>query len=751
MLFLLLACGDKDTDGTTGDSSPQTDSPVDTDDSDPVPTDSAEPEECVLGSFTPRTVPRETEGTWVSADFNCTPESVTLGDDEVEFEADGATLRVNVSGLKTSSEVLTVKEGGVDWTERIHSHTDPVLTAPDRLFTVEGSRVLFVGDDSILTVSGGDLVLFDDSGAKTKTNPITWPTTCLDGACLSIASERGGGGFGSDELVWADIDEGLGTWEIKGVEAMGDDGKTLRALSRVDGVVSAHELGGDEWKLGELDGELALLDDTVVHATCERSLLVFQDIDFDTGKQLTSYGGPFDCFPTTWKVQLADVDGDGREDQVHVLTWSDQGGDEVIGVRHGTESGWGATVELSSIKGRSYTYSDVTGYVARSTGSVLSASDITSDGKTASLHRDRKIGQEAHGIPTVFSFLSQTRPDPDAMTVSVRGDVIAGISGGSWGMAMTEDGALLSRTETEKGFGHDLDGVEVDGDEARLPHLRKDGGVDWWGEDPLTIDEREVTCGEDWFIVPAGPEVNGVVPVEMRYSTDELAYAFLELGALDGKIDAPIHIVDGELMDEVFDVGELKVGVITPGDGTATTVRDASKAAIDGELVAPSLIVTVPWDTGTECPLATVLFPGTALGEVDWDAANVLDEGTDPGCSDLAYPLGSADLLGDGGWATVMSDGTMWRMDELQIPEKVVMEKDGDFYGMQTGDFNDDGLGDAVLYGDEPVLWLSAGDGTGLEHDGELPSWVWFARTLGPGLNQPPSALFPTSWAAILD
>lgn len=60
-------------------------------------------------------------------------------------------------------------------------------------------------------------------------------------------------------------------------------------------------------------------------------------------------------------------------------------------------------------------------------------------------------------------------------------------------------------------------------------------------------------------------------------------------------------------------------------------------------------VMVVPWETGTECPLATVLVAGVegALSD-NKDKVVVLDTSEDPTCADLALPMVSGSLMGGG-------------------------------------------------------------------------------------------------------
>ncbi len=165
--------------------------------------------------------------------------------------------------------------------------------------------------------------------------------------------------------------------------------------------------------------------------------------------------------------------------------------------------------------------------------------------------------------------------------------------------------------------------------------------------------------------------------------------------------------------------------VVAPRDGSGVDLGGETLAPIDEELVAPTLVVTLPWDTGTRCSKATVVLPGTSTDNSALLAgAVVVATGEEEDCSDLAVPL-------------------------VSVQEK------GRQVDCKSGDLNGDGFGDMVLEGadGERSIWLSAGDGGELDTTVELPDWTEAAvmRGVAPGVGQPASTVFLASWAAILD
>lgn len=757
MIWLLaLACGDKDTDGTTGDSSVVTEDSGEPSGTDSAqPTDSGEPTTCSVGAVRPLTVPIETVGTEVRVETDCVPTSVLLGGSEVEFSIGGGDfILVDASTLTLlGSSDLEIQTKDEQHTTTLRGHTAvPTLEKPSDLFEVEGETLLHIGETSILSISGGDLILTDTSDWSTQNVTHDPPRgLCSFGKCFLTAGYQGAIGQEDGTVIWTDIEKGTLSWDLSGdIEAVDISSAGPRALTRDPNkdLVTAHELStGKSWEVGVLGGDLKLLDELIVHASCTREkTLTFTDIRVSTVQTQSVASSELACEPTSWRVQLSDIDGDGSEDQVHVLTYAD--GVEQIAVRHAEEKGWGGPMALNW-GGSTYTYSDATGYLIHARESGGTTWRITSDGKTVTADNPVFVGMEG----AMTNVLATSRPSPGGTTVMTAGSTLYARSG-PWNAA-----ANLSRSSSELGtLKYEFKGAEIPGLDDGVPATHDDIPA-FYGED-LLIDEREMTTGADWDfrVSPFGPAVDG--QVWLAHMGDKgLGLSVLDLddpaddeGRLKKRPDLLMSEWN-ELIDEsLSQLRENPLAVATAGHSD-NPLFDDTLSEIEDDLLAGAAFVTVPWDTGTDCPLATVMLAATST-DVDtlWDGAVVVSTGSDATCSDLAVPLGSADLFGDEGWSVVMSDGTAWRISEFQIPEKVVMEKDGDFYGMTSGDLNGDGLGDAVFYGDEGArIWLSAGDGSGLDHDTEAPEWVHVSRisSVGPGTGA--SAIFPTSWAVMLD
>jgi len=92
-----------------------------------------------------------------------------------------------------------------------------------------------------------------------------------------------------------------------------------------------------------------------------------------------------------------------------------------------------------------------------------------------------------------------------------------------------------------------------------------------------------------------------------------------------------------------------------PGDAP----KQVSESTLAGSVVADlpegweddtyEVVMIAPWETGTACPLATLLVSGAegALSDNE-DRVVVLDTSEDPSCEDLALPMVSAPLMGGG-------------------------------------------------------------------------------------------------------
>ena len=136
------------------------------------------------------------------------------------------------------------------------------------------------------------------------------------------------------------------------------------------------------------------------------------------------------------------------------------------------------------------------------------------------------------------------------------------------------------------------------------------------------------------------------------------------------------------------------------------TLDGVSSAASSGAGLTDDLLAVLPWDTGTDCPYATVLVPGLSR---NWDenigAATVLSTSRAADCAGLAQPLGTLDADGDGvAWpvlAQATSEGmAVWELswdgsDWLALPPTSLPF--GGLFRADTGDVDGDGLDELLL------------------------------------------------------
>jgi len=126
------------------------------------------------------------------------------------------------------------------------------------------------------------------------------------------------------------------------------------------------------------------------------------------------------------------------------------------------------------------------------------------------------------------------------------------------------------------------------------------------------------------------------------------------------------------------------------------------------ESATDDLLAVVPWETGTGCPLATVLVPGASLNVVENIAgAVVLSTSEREDCADLAIPVGAVDSDGEGAeWAVlaqvdpeaetvhlqeVVWDGAAW----LTLPGVELATRS--VAAVNTGDIDGDGTQELLL------------------------------------------------------
>lgn len=749
MLLLLaaLACSDKDTDDSADT---HTDSAVDDtgEDTGKDTGDTATGNDCSAPEIFGVVLGLNNTKESVEVPLECLLEvdaasitSVTLDGVETAWELDGQTVVADPSVLNNTGVLTaTVTVDGQVVSTTFRAYTDQVeLEQPAQVFDLGtewtgGLTSAGVTKDGLMALSDDALVVFDAKGqvvaqvADGGTRGV-----CMHGRCFaSPGYSRVYGGQGSEVIVTS-IAEGTKTYSLKGdtVVDVGEDSNgdlQVVAQDTKGNLTRTNLTTGKAFSLGALTGDVYLHGDNLLQVTCKTNL-VLTDLDPTSGKSLGSVETSLACSPDAVRPYEWDFDGDGVADHAMVLTYGDT---ETLVVRLGEGRGryGGAQVVGSSssitINGGDFVMTD-------SSRATFGSSVIVVEGK---------VSQEN---PV---FVGQADAHQNVIHAK------SGSSGGTTPMYLTRDrlllvpstetvmaerrGSSLTRTDNGDGISWGVDDVPVTVlDGAPVVGLFDEHVVSITVED-LVIDEREMSTGADWdFVEIVSPPDTSTVWV-LAQAADGL-----ELGVLD--LDDP----EGEAgqMRKIHPLGPR--GGIREQQIKARPMRQASKAVptggtaldgFEGELVYDSLVVTMPWETGTACPCATVLLPGVSDDPDDLLAqAQVLSTSDQADCSDLATPLASIDAFDDGGWSVVMSDGTLLRLNEFQIPEKVVMEKDGDFYGrvVFAGDLNQDGLSDVILEGAEGhAVWLNSGDGGSLDDEPDLPVWLGGVegRAAGKGL-----------------
>lgn len=768
MIWLLaLACGDKD---TRDDSETVSDSPVGDSDADSGDSDPSDPH-CELGPMSPATVPLA--GAEVVFHYSCvgtSMASVATSEGDWACEQDGATLVCQTSSFTASGlkDVVLTDTDGLTWPGALRVHGEVELLPPEGLVQVQAEgTVVHLGVEELLVLGTDALRRVRLDGSVDKEFALTSEKLCegcwtqgsplgvlgVDGSTVHVVTLE------SQDAYTLSFDAVLdASLHADGPRAVG----SVKSSDRGESVYASDLSTGGIWSLGALEGELRILDDGVVEAACDKtSQLTFTDVMWTSGKQVSSASGPFECFPTTWKVSLMDVDGDGHEDQVHSLTYST--GDR-LGVRFGDGAGaFGATQEVGHPEGfeaRSFRFDEGVGRVLYDEHGMTSKrwSGALASGEASSVAVDNPVFVGNPGAAE--NILGQLRPSSGAPGLARTEDALYLLTGTEWPLATNGAGETLLRVKKPGSYflSFQVAGKEVEGrGDAHAAALYGERSLFFSGEGEdgtVLIDDREYTTGSHEFddlsftVTPVGAPLGSQALLAWR-DQGELGLTLLDLddpGDDEGRLRKRPDLLVAE-WDELIDEGveqlqENPLASVAPPTG------------VSSEVTLPSAVLTVAWETGTDCPWATVLVPGLSEDmSSNWEAAQVLSTSEDAACRDLAWALGSADVYGDGGSVVVLSDGTLLRLLEFQIPEKVVMEKEDDFYGMQSGDFNGDGLADMVLVqaDGERVLWLSDGEGGELESETELPDWLSLSRQVGsgPGAGASPVRLF--SWGLVLD
>lgn len=191
--------------------------------------------------------------------------------------------------------------------------------------------------------------------------------------------------------------------------------------------------------------------------------------------------------------------------------------------------------------------------------------------------------------------------------------------------------------------------------------------------------------------------------------------------------------------------GWLRVIGGTPSDAptqlntenlAGSRIADAPEGWTEGAYEA---VMVAQWETGTACPLATVMFSGVESGRLSDNKDNVvvLDTSEDPSCQDLAVPMVSAPLMGEGTLQHVLHKATPAGSDVWVVyrhptsPEALYLASHGGKNSMvaervlfpvgSSADLNGDGFLDVLLQDNTgSVLLMSDGEGGFLNEGSEL-------------------------------
>ena len=357
------------------------------------------------------------------------------------------------------------------------------------------------------------------------------------------------------------------------------------------------------------------------------------------------------------------------------------------------------------------------------------------------------VGQSRDGGPVVLA--RATHPDA-CDSLGVCGSVIADLGDGQE-LFLHEDGSVwLGETD----LSEHLDAMDL--------LFVDEGGLARKGDVTLIRREASGESGELDIVVVSEGELVGTMPVSSDWgegfvasgwgspsergelvlfggsgdvesfrmlATSEDAVALAEVPVevfLKGAPDAAI-VPSADGLVEIFNSNAAK-GVSPPGGPAAVGATLSTEGQwlphhiresnVIEDRAAPDLVVTLPWETGTACPWATVLLTGQALDEAVADAT-VLDTADESDCSDLEVPVLAADLLGAGSpqLLTARTDG------HVTVLKHYVLQ-DGELKGSEQLSLNTAGFGASASAGASAgfgasagMRWLSAGDldGDGLQ------------------------------------
>ena len=725
-LLLALACSDKD--GTDDSSTPEL-------------------AECTLGQLAPLTVPVDVENE-VRVSLSCASDLEQVSSDEgpVDWTVEGETVVLRFTTKRPGQQFLSFQVAGREpMSGSLRAHDNSALfTLRDGLVAIDHGPLgpIFADSKTLLALGETDLIQFDTEGQVV--NKVPHSGVCQFGQCFCVAGRESRSCVTPEGTVlWDSLEHGSAEKEVE-VDQVLDLmwwETAPRAVGRIteaspdsqgEGGLAMDFASGKSWPLGRLDGDARVFHESVIVQDCDKDDMVLTDLSFEGGKEQSKSPCPFECWPTIWKVSQADLNNDGAPDQIHVFGYEDG---EQLGVRLADGEGYGDLVAWSSDAGLSGLQVLGGGRLQwEEGGSVYSGDLLFEEGEVASLSVENPIFHGGAGTHTNALHSIQPPNDPPFVLDATSQLYLAPRRTGRL-MAVSNGGQQLERAWKDSQPVWTVDGVEVQVPDGTVGFGFFDEALVTWTPEVLVVDGQAMPVAQDWEILSVvGPANKGLFWVVVA-SEEGLGRVLVDLGNLDAtaaSVDKPPATLLVMTTKTNINVNFSFRGVVPPDSGN------------DGS--APVLIARLPWDTGTDCGSATVVWNEDPV---------VLATGELEDCSDLAAPASSVSLFGDGSWSVLLTDGSL-----VSAPDaRTVPSADGlvDLFNSNAAamDLNGDGLGDLVLLTDQgPTLFLSAGDGTSLDTEGlEPPDWTQVTQgnftTLGVGSQPPPVIL--SSWGAVLD
>lgn len=731
MIWLLtLGCSDKDNSDDTGST---------------TDTGSAEVS-CALGALAPLTVPIETDNE-LTTTLSCTGEftlsAVTLDGVDVAFDQQGDLVKVRPFNPRSSGRyTLTfwIQPRGssppISIEGEVRAHTEPELSPPDNLLRLGGGDLVAMGEATFVMVDGSDLVILDGDAKETSRFPHKWPfneRTCQTEGSILVCGDAAG--EETDTTIgWVDLEKSEpATFTYEGaLEHFKPGTKSPNVVVRTPveagpnntgsgGIVVYHQDYSDPFEMGDLKGDVRLLDLTVLHATCTKDdTVLLTELSVEGNKEKSSTELAVPCAYDDWQLSSGDFDQDGDLDELHVFS---VGGEVYVKTRENLGNN-------AFIGGGDLTLSDSSVVDIRDGSAMtVSSGEVFSVGwgDPSAVYRGI-ISGKANLLAGARSTGFQ---DPT-------GSWWVAERGGPWELAVGSGGESLTRTTSADGVSFALDGAPVKGLPGASFTGVYDGHVVSITTEDLLIDEREMSTGADWDLVqPVGIAHDGLLWIARGSKELGVGLTLIDLDDPDGAEKAlqglPIFVA--KLHPDTSSEDLLSIGGISPPLGT------------EDPNVAPSLVALVETEEG--CGLAVLNGSSPDLDDIE-----IIEEAAT--CEELGLPMATGDYLGNGGTQTVLTTGRLLGQDTLSC--KLVFGPPDDQYrtapgGGGGGDVNGDEFDDLFVERDgETVLLLSQGNGSWTAYEDDW-AWIEVASLPGaaPGLARPPSVILPLSWASMLD